>query len=208
MLSHALMTSSLFLLDGCPPGMHVSETAGGEIFCRWCRSGTYQPEENTAARECIPCKKGMVSSQIGATSARACQNCPSGSYATGQTTCTPCPLNTISPSGASDVSECTPLAGHYAGSPGVAAIECPANFYCVEGTTAPTQCPDGTISPPGTSRCTPGVRSVILYDWVFGVAWLVLFSSGVFGLGVYRHALKNVGGGARNSAAIQIKIVQ
>ena len=208
-LLHAPSVHASLAFGGCPPGTYTADTAGGESFCRWCEPGTYQPEQFSDARDCTPCKRGMASAQIGATSAKACQNCPSGSYTVDRATCTPCPLNTISPSGASDVGECTPLAGHYANAPGVVAIECPANFYCVEGTTAPAQCPDGTISPPGTNHCTPGIRSIILYDWVFGVAWLVLFSSGAFGLGVYRHALKShAGGGSRAGGSIQIKIVQ
>jgi hypothetical protein len=121
-----------------------------------------------------------------------------------QASCAPCPLNTISPAGATWVGECTPLPGYYASAPGIVATQCPANFYCVEGTMQPTPCPEGTISPPAASICVPGVQSIILYDWVFVGAWLVLFSSGVLGLGVYRHALKPW----RPPTSIQIRITR
>jgi hypothetical protein len=146
----------------------------------------------------------MVSGEIGATSASACRNCPPGGYAIDQASCARCPLNTVSPAGAIGVGECTPLPGYYASASGIVATECPANFYCVQGMTTPTPCPEGTISPPGARVCTPGVQSILLYDWVFVAAWLVLFSSGVLGLGMYRHALKTL----RPPTAIQIRITR
>jgi hypothetical protein len=195
----------LDFLDGCQEGTHVAVMPSGERYCRWCEPGTYQAEESTKSEACTPCRRGMVSGEIGAKSASACRNCPPGGYAIGLASCAPCPLNTVSPGGAVGVVECTPLPGHYASGPaGTGATECPANYYCVEGTTAPTPCPEGTISPPGASVCTPGVRSIILYDWVFAAAWVALFSSGVLGLGMYRHLLK----APRLPTSIQIRITR
>ena len=196
----------LDFLDGCPPGTHVATLPSGERYCRWCEPGTYQEEESSKQEMCIPCRRGMVSGEIGAKSARACRNCPPGGYALDLVSCAPCPVNTVSPGGAVGVVECSPLPGHYAsGAIGAGATECPANYYCVEGTTAPTPCPEGTISPPAASVCTPGVRSIVLYDWVFALSWLVLFSSGVAGIGMYRYALKPQ---RPASTSIQIRITR
>lgn len=65
-------------------------------------------------------------------------------------------------------------------------MECPANFYCVQGTTRPTPCPPGTVSGPKASQCTPGIQRVALFDWIITLAWIVLFSCGVVGLGLFK----------------------
>ena len=192
--------------DGCPPGTHVVKLLSGERFCRWCAPGTYQPEPNAEA--CVPCRPGTVSGVIGASSASTCKGCARGTYAALDAAgCSPCPSNTESPSGAVEIGECTPLPGHYASRDGVDAVECPANHYCARGVRVPTQCPDGTFSPPGSEACTPGPPPVLLLDWIFVASWLVLVSSGVLTLGLYRNALRQ-GGAKEAGGVIKVQIVR
>lgn len=192
--------------DGCPPGTQVVHPPSGERFCRWCGPGTYQTEVNAEA--CVACRPGTVSGEIGASSASVCQGCARGTYAAvGATLCAVCPPNTESPSGAMDVGECTPLAGYYAARDGEGATECPANHYCAQGVRAPAPCPDGTFSMPGAEACTPGTPPVLLLDWIFMASWLVLVSSGVLALGVYRHALRQTEG-KQPGGVIKVQIVR
>jgi Tyrosine-protein kinase ephrin type A/B receptor-like len=184
----------------CPPGTYMSEDRGE---CQWCEAGSYQPE--SGAMGCISCKKGMVSQEPAATSSRVCRNCPRGTYAINSSVCEGCPLNTISPAGAVDILECTSEKGHFSMA-GRIGVECPANFYCVQGTTTPTPCPDGTISQPRSTQCTPGVRAVILYDWIFGSAWIILFLSGVLALGVYKNILWGFHGSVHEDQKKTIRI--
>lgn len=166
----------------CAPGMYLSSDRG----CQWCPPGSYQ--HAPGMNYCIPCKKGMVSQESGAVSAKTCRNCARGTYAISNTECIQCPLNTISPAGATGILECSAISGHYA-IPGGIGMECPANHYCVQGTTEPTPCPKGTISTANSVQCLPGIRSVIFLDWVFGSAWIILFLGGVIALGMYKHIL-------------------
>ncbi len=193
--------------DGCPPGTHVAHPPSGEHFCRWCEPGTYQAGTNAEA--CAACRPGTVSGEIGATSAHACKSCGRDTYAAGRTECAPCPPNTESPGGAVDARECTPLPGHYAARNGEAATECPANHFCAQGVRAPAPCPDGTFTPPGSEACIPGTPAVLLLDWIFVAAWLVLVSSGVLALGVYRHALRQAKPAAvQAGGVIKVQIVR
>lgn len=153
--------------------------------CSWCMEGTYQ--DKAGEYSCKTCRRGMISKEVAATSPTSCRNCPTGTYAVSLSECWQCPPNTISPAGAVGVYECTPIAGYYAPA-GTFGIECPANSYCVQGTSKPTPCPPGTISNPGSSQCSPGVQAVLLYDWIFGVAWIILFMSGALAMGAYKTA--------------------
>jgi hypothetical protein len=173
--------------EDCAPGSYVFHG----VYCRWCESGTYQTEIN--AGECIECRKGTVSGLIGASSPHVCQNCPGGTYAVSLKECRECPPHTISPSGAESEAECTVVAGYYATADSEdEAKECPANFYCVQGTEAPTPCPDGMGAAPGSSQCRAGLGPVLLLDWILGASWLILLFSGVFGLGIYRMSVHKV----------------
>lgn len=163
----------------CPQGTYI-DPAGR---CSWCREGTYQDE--VGAQQCKECRPGTISREIAATSAVACKNCPPATYATSSSTCAHCPPNTISPAGATDRSECSALPGYY-GQFGEMAMGCPANHYCVSSTLVPTPCPDGTTSSALASSCTPGVESIVLYDWVFAMTWVALFLSGAVWLGAYK----------------------
>jgi hypothetical protein len=149
----------------CPPGTYLQGPSG-----------------------CVKCKRGMYSNEIGALSPRACKNCAGGTYAMDSSSYVACPANTDSPAGAFGPLECTPRPGHFSKA-GEAGRECPANFYCMQGTTLPTPCPPGTISPPRSSGCVPGVQTVIVLDWVFGTVWILLFFSGVMGLGLFKQTL-------------------
>lgn len=193
----------------CAPGMYHDD--GGE--CQWCKPGTYQAV--AGARQCVACRKGMVSDETGAKSPKTCRNCPRGTYAVGSQRCAECPLNTLSPAGAYGVLECTPSNGYYS-KPGGAGMECPANFYCVQGTTEPTPCPTGTISSSVATHCLPGISSVILIDWVFGSIWIILFLSVILGLGMYKHRYQVSSKSVQDSAGmaqtthklIQIKVIR
>ena len=201
-LSVSLVVALVETQMTCPPGTYLSESIGR---CMWCEAGTYQTDYGSAS--CITCKRGMVSQESAASSPSACRNCNVGSYALNSTTCAPCPLNTISPAGAVDILECTSIKGHYSTPRGVG-VECPANFYCVQGTTAPTPCPDGTISLPGAWGCTPGVRSVILFDWVFGSVWIILFLSGAMAIWTYKKILIGAPQRKQTLNVIKIEIVR
>lgn len=150
-----------------------------------CPPGTYEREGTMA---CESCKQGMISTETGAKTPLACKNCAKGTYAVGPTSCTLCPINTVSPPGAYDPLECTAPAGYFS-TPGGIGVECPPNHYCSQGTTTPTPCPTGTISPPAAARCVPGIQTVEFLDWVFGIAWIILFSTGVAGLGIFKKVL-------------------
>lgn len=163
----------------CPQGTYIDP--GGR--CSWCREGTYQDE--TGQRSCKQCRRGMISMEIAATSPTVCRNCPNNAYASSASTCSPCPPHTISPAGAVNRLECTARAGYF-GLAGDIGEPCPANFYCVQGTSVATPCAEGTISEAGSHVCTPGIQSVVLYDWVFSLAWLALFFSGAVWLGAYK----------------------
>lgn len=193
--------------EGCPPGTHKAGVPGGEPFCRWCEPGTYQTERDADA--CTQCRPGMISGEIGATSAGACTNCKAGTYASGPTQCLPCPLNTISPSGAFDIAECTAGPGFYAERVGEPALECPSNHYCVQGTRAPTPCPQGKVAPPGRDVCVQGLHAMLLLDWVTVFACLILYTACLAGVAVYRH----VSSSRKNAppqppTTIQIKIAR
>lgn len=165
----------------CPPGTYADK----DDRCAWCSPGTYQDE--TGARKCKPCRKGMISTEIAAASPRACQNCPQGTFATNLSSCVACPQNTISPAGAMDLNECIPRPGFY-GRRGDVGVECPANNRCTLGTTRPTPCPGGTISVPGATECVPGVPDVLLYDWIVVSGWILLFVSAILCVGGYKYA--------------------
>jgi hypothetical protein len=190
--------------EDCAPGSYVFHG----VYCRWCEAGTYQTEIN--AGECIECRKGTVSGLIGASSPHVCQNCPSGTYAVSLKECRECPPHMTSPSGAESEAECTVVAGYYySAAVGGEALECPANFYCVQGTEAPTPCPEGTGAVPGSSQCTAGMGPVLLFDWILGASWLILLFSGVFGLGLYRMSvLKSVQPSHSSTSQIQIQITR
>lgn len=149
-----------------------------------CPPGTYEREDMA----CESCKQGMISTETGAKTPLTCKNCAKGTYAVGPTACTECPINTVSPPGAYDPLECTAPAGYYS-TPGGPGIECPQNHYCSPGTTKPTPCPTGTISSSAATQCVPGIQTVEILDWVFGIAWIVLFSTGVAGLGIFKKVL-------------------
>jgi hypothetical protein len=157
-------------------------TTGGALQ-PMCPSGAYYLPHHG----CVQCKRGMYSKEKGAVSAKACKNCASGTYAVNASSCEACPPNTISPAGAFGIMECSPQTGFYA-SAGVAGVECPANFYCVQGTTRPTPCPAGTSSPPRAARCTQGGVRFQLLNWIVVISWILLISSGVAGLGLFKHA--------------------
>lgn len=163
----------------CPQGTYVDP--GGR--CSWCREGTFQDE--VGAKKCKECRPGTVSREIAAVSAVVCKNCPGGTYAASLSLCLPCPINTRSPPGAVTIKECLSYPGYY-GQPGSVAIGCPANFFCVEGTSVPTPCPPGTTALPAASACTPGVGNVVLFDWVFALAWAALFLSGAVWMGAFK----------------------
>ena len=196
----------------CATGMYHDESSSGS-GCQWCKPGTYQTEPGS--KHCVPCRKGMVSNEIGANTPKTCHNCPRGTYATGSSLCAECPLNTVSPAGAYGVLECTSSPGYYS-KPGGMGMECPANFYCVQGTTEPTPCPEGTISATVATQCFPGIGSVMLIDWVFGSIWILGFLSVVLGLGLYKHIVihgchiitSSSGKGCQDSAVIQIKVIR
>ncbi len=149
-----------------------------------CPPGTFERVDMTCER----CKQGMYSKEAGAKSPLACKNCAKGTYSIDSTSCAQCPINTISPPGAYDLLECTALPGYF-GRAGKTGAECPANHYCTQGTSIPTQCPPGTISPPVSARCVPGIQSVEFLDWMFGIAWVILFSLGIAGLAVFKKVL-------------------
>jgi hypothetical protein len=198
--TQTLFTPSLSSTE-CPPGTYMNLTNGK---CQWCEAGSYQP--NTGSTECFKCKKGMFSEEIAASSPRTCQNCARGTYSINTAECAKCPLNTVSPAGATDILECTAAAGYF-GVPGRAGIQCPADFYCVQGTTAPTACPHGTISVAGSTQCTPGVSTVLLNDWIFGSAWILLFLAGILALGVYKSSILKGVGLPKPHTLIKIQIV-
>jgi hypothetical protein len=164
---------------GCPQGTYSDP--GGR--CSWCREGTFQDE--TGAKQCKECRPGTISKEIAATSVVVCKNCPSGAYATSLSSCDPCPMNTISPAGATSIKECSSLPGYY-GQPGTLATSCPARYYCVAGTFVPTPCPPGTTAAACASECAPGVENVVLFDWVFASMWVALFLSGAIWMGAYK----------------------
>ena len=114
--------------------------------------------------------------------------CRSNTYAVNSTSCADCPANTVSPAYSESVMECTPKPGYY-GWPGQAAAECDWNFFCPQGVSRPAGCPDGTRADPGMSRCVPGSKNVILYDWITGVTWVTLVLVFIVFIGCYRHAL-------------------
>jgi hypothetical protein len=163
----------------CPQGTFLDPLGR----CSWCGEGSYQDE--IGAVGCKNCRRGMYSKEIAAISPSACQNCPPGKYATNSSACGPCPIDTTSPAGAFDIQECIALAGYF-GVPGAAAQKCPAEHYCVQGTAIPTPCQQGMTSPPGATQCKPGTQAILLYDWVFSVAWLALFFPGSICLGAYK----------------------
>ena len=170
----------------CPPGTYISDTL-----------------------ECVKCKRGMHSTEVGAVSAKACKNCPEVTYTTDGFTCVICPSNTRSPAGAFGVLECTSNPGYYA-TKGGAGEKCPVNFYCIQGTTKPTPCPPGTISASAAAQCKPGIQSVALLDWIVAFAWIAMFSGGVVALGLFKHktdALRDTKGESMPSH-IQIQIVR
>ncbi len=70
LLANALPLDFLY---GCPEGKHAAVLPSGERYCRWCEPGTYQSEESTTGKSeaCTPCRRGMVSGEIGAKSAIA-----------------------------------------------------------------------------------------------------------------------------------------
>lgn len=166
--------------------MFIATAEGGVVprTSAGCPSGTYEIEDMM----CEGCKQGMFSTEIGAKTPLACKNCPKGTYSMEPTSCTPCPINTVSPPGAYDPLECTAPAGYFS-TPGGIGVECPLNHYCAQGTTTPTPCPTGTISPLAATRCVPGIQTVEFLDWVFGIAWIILFSTGVAGLGIFKKIL-------------------
>lgn len=187
----------------CPPGTYIDPSGR----CSWCREGTYQ--EKPGADMCKECKPGTVSKEIAATSPVVCKNCPRGTYASSSSVCLQCPLNTISPAGATNSKECTALPGFY-GVPGKNAAACPLNYYCVQGTFVPIPCPEGTISDMMSTGCVPGVQNVVLNNWIFSLVWVALFLSGAIWLGAYKMAkdcLNNKWWQGAGSKVIQIRIV-
>lgn len=187
-----------------------------EKGCQWCMQGSYQ--DAPGMNYCMKCKRGMISKEVGAMSAKACRNCARGKYAVNSTECVDCPLNTVSPSGAYGVLECSAMSGHYA-IPGGIGMECPVNHYCVQGTTEPTPCPQGTISATSAIQCFPGIRSVVFLDWLFGSAWIIVFLGGVIALGMYKQMLSKTAYNAQRATGnresltpslslIQIKIAR
>lgn len=175
-------------------------------MCLECAAGSYQSD--TGKDFCIDCKAGKYSTNTGATSPQTCLNCAVGTYAINNSMCVNCPSNTISPSGAFELAECTPSQGYYSSEVGSAGMECPVNYYCVQGTTAPTPCPKGTISNARAIQCVPGVSTVILYDWIFGSVWISLFFCGIVALGLYKQVLGWFRSKNKQMGVIQIKIVR
>lgn len=114
--------------------------------------------------------------------------CEKNAYPVNATACAACPDNTVSPADAESIMECTAKAGYY-GWPGQAAQECNWNQFCPQGVTRPADCPPGTRSDPGMSRCVPGSKQVVLFDWITGVTWGALFLTALAGMGVYRRVL-------------------
>jgi hypothetical protein len=137
----------------------------------------------------------------------ASPGCGTNAYPVNVTTCAACPDNTVSPAYSESIMECSPKAGYY-GWPGQAAQECSWNQFCPQGVTHPATCPPGTRSDPGMSRCVPGSKSVVLFDWITGVTWGTLFLTALVVMGVYRklifHDLSKQGDGTAREIKIKI----
>lgn len=131
--------------------------------------------------------------------------CRSNAYPVNATACTACPQNTISPAFSRSIMECTPRAGYY-GWPGQEAQECNWNQFCPQGVTHPADCPPGTRSDPGMSRCVPGSKNVVLFDWITGVTWGALLVTALVVMGLYRKILFHHDLSSQVAADHEIKI--
>ena len=168
----------------CRPGTYSG--FAGASACVSCGAGRYSSSSGSTV--CVSCGAGKFSASVAATLESACVNCAPGTYAVGGMRCESCPNFTTSPAASSAIVDCTPQDGYYA-RPGQKPSVCPANFYCLRGTSVATPCPDGMVSGRGASACVRNVRPVFLYDWLLGVCWVMLFGLTMICYGTYKHRI-------------------
>ena len=154
----------------CPPGR-----AGAG--CAPCPAGQYAT--GSGLRACTACGRGLYTPTQGTASPGECRACEPGTY-WGQDACTPCPTNTLAPSGSFSVLDCLAAEGYY-GLPGQQAAPCPPGSYCPQASMAPAQCPPGSYSQQASATCTQSLAASALrdYDWLVAASWLAVTAIGV-----------------------------
>jgi hypothetical protein len=136
----------------CPPGSYCF---GNTAYL--CPAGTYNRlASQSNITSCLPCVAGYTCSYagLGDYSASPCpmfSYCPSGSIS--PIACPPGTLRTTT--GATSLSDCTPVAAGYYSPAGNYSVPCPAGSACPSGNAWPGLCPGGFYCPPQTSSPIP-----------------------------------------------------
>jgi TNFR/NGFR cysteine-rich region/Tyrosine-protein kinase ephrin type A/B receptor-like len=100
-----------------------------------------------------PCKTSCPAGEYASNC--VCVQCPINTFKSTSdgSSCVPCPGNTSSLAGSTNVTQCTVNAGYF-GLPGMAGTQCEPGFYCPAGATVPMLCPNNTYAPnPRMSAC-------------------------------------------------------
>ena len=150
---------------GCTTGL-ASNTVWRKIMyycpkpsdvCVNCPAGKYSMTVGaTNASTCVDCAAGKYSETLGASQPATCLDCAPGSYAptSGMSSCTPCPANSVSPSGSSLLTSCQCNAG-YTGSDGGPCSVCAVSTYkTAVGSATCSACPPNSVSPTGSTLST------------------------------------------------------
>jgi hypothetical protein len=132
-------------LDWWPGGHGVSEFSPSR-----CIAQNQQGHWINCPPPCITsCPAGEYASNC------MCMQCPSNTFKSTEdgSSCQPCPGNTSSLAGSTNITQCTFSDGYY-GAPGMPATQCEPGYYCPTGAIKPTLCPNSTYTPkPGMSAC-------------------------------------------------------
>ena len=135
------------LASSCPLTCGAGTYTGlGGDYCFSCPPGTYNPSTGVSCIQCLP---GTYFAGTGATSASACQTCPTGTFSTGgSSSCGNfCPTG-LTVSGSACV--CSP--GNYVPAYSTTCTNCLAGTFSVLGDIC-TNCPAGSWSAAGAAAC-------------------------------------------------------
>lgn len=146
----------------CPRGQYLTSNS----TCLLCPPGFYQDNSTTTSNSCLPCPAGFFFPSTGAQTKQACRRCPINTFSSksGSSTCKPCPLNQVSPSGVTSCIYCPP--GSYIppnafnlGPDTSLCTTCPTDTYTsISNSHQCIPCPIGTTSSSSStsiSSCKP-----------------------------------------------------
>lgn len=127
----------------CAPGF-----TGSNLVCTECEIGKYKPSEGS--QPCLVCPdgyvgvSGMPTGELRLTIAGSCVSCGIDTYTQDLVTCAPCPVNSKSPMGSNELSNCVCSVG-FTGTDGGPCQACETGKYKSElGDAACSVCPVNT----------------------------------------------------------------